>query len=66
MTPARAAGEQRHERVVEVATDETNACLACGLIGLAFPQVLFFGYSTLNAILAVGDAESLEVVAFSS
>lgn len=40
--------------------------LACGLVGLAFPQVLFFGYSTLNAILAAGDtdgaAESLNAV----
>jgi H+/Cl- antiporter ClcA len=29
--------------------------LACGLVGVAFPQVLFFGYSTLDAILATGD-----------
>ena len=40
--------------------------LACGLIGLAFPQVLFFGYSTLNAILEAGDApgsaDSLDVL----
>lgn len=28
--------------------------LACGLIGLMFPQILFFGYSTLDAILATG------------
>ena len=39
---------------------------ACGVIGLAFPQVLFFGYSTLNAILEAGDApgatESLDVL----
>ena len=28
--------------------------LACGLIGLAFPQILFFGYSTLDTILATG------------
>jgi H+/Cl- antiporter ClcA len=26
--------------------------LLCGLIGLVFPQVLFFGYETLNALLA--------------
>ena len=26
--------------------------LLCGLIGLAFPQILFFGYETLNALLA--------------
>lgn len=34
--------------------------LVCGGIGVYFPQVLFFGYSTLNAILAAGanvDAE---------
>ena len=40
--------------------------LICGLIGLAFPQILFFGYSTLNAILEAGDttgaAESANVV----
>lgn len=29
--------------------------LACGLIGVAYPQVLFFGYSTLDAILATGE-----------
>jgi len=28
--------------------------LFCGALGLAFPQVLFFGYSTLDAILAAG------------
>lgn len=26
--------------------------LICGLIGLAFPQILFFGYETLNTLLA--------------
>jgi len=26
----------------------------CGALGLAFPQVLFFGYSTINEILATG------------
>lgn len=26
--------------------------LSCGLIGLAFPQILFFGYETLNSLLA--------------
>jgi len=26
--------------------------LACGIIGLVFPQVLFFGYETLNTLLA--------------
>ena len=26
--------------------------LLCGLIGIAFPQVLFFGYETLNSLLA--------------
>ena len=26
--------------------------LLCGLIGLAFPQILFFGYETLNSLLA--------------
>jgi len=26
--------------------------LFCGLVGLAFPQILFFGYGTLNALLA--------------
>jgi H+/Cl- antiporter ClcA len=25
--------------------------LFCGVIGLAFPQILFFGYETLNALL---------------
>jgi len=28
---------------------------ACGLLGIAFPQILFFGYSTLDAILATGE-----------
>jgi len=32
--------------------------LACGLLGLAFPQVLFVGYATLNTILEAGDAPS--------
>ena len=32
--------------------------LICGLIGTAFPQNLFFGYSTLDAILASGAAAS--------
>lgn len=26
--------------------------LLCGLIGIAFPQILFFGYETLNSLLA--------------
>lgn len=26
--------------------------LICGLIGMAFPQILFFGYETLNSLLA--------------
>jgi H+/Cl- antiporter ClcA len=26
--------------------------LLCGLVGLVFPQILFFGYETLNALLA--------------
>jgi H+/Cl- antiporter ClcA len=26
--------------------------LICGLVGLAFPQILFFGYETLNGLLA--------------
>jgi H+/Cl- antiporter ClcA len=26
--------------------------LTCGLVGLAFPQILFFGYVTFNALLA--------------
>lgn len=26
--------------------------LICGLVGLAFPQILFFGYETLNALVA--------------
>lgn len=28
--------------------------LVCGLVGIVFPQVLFFGYSTLDAILTSG------------
>jgi len=28
------------------------AGLVCGLVGLAFPQVLFFGYATLDSLLA--------------
>ena len=28
--------------------------LVCGLVGIVFPQVLFFGYSTLEAILTSG------------
>ena len=35
-----------------------SANLICSLIGTAFPQILFFGYSTLDAILAYGAAAS--------
>lgn len=28
--------------------------LVCGLVGLVFPQILFFGYETLNGLLANG------------
>ena len=31
--------------------------LLCGLVSIVFPQVLFFGYSTLDAILVSGAAE---------
>ena len=31
-----------------------TAGLLCGLVSIVFPQVLFFGYSTLDAILESG------------
>lgn len=34
--------------------------LACGLVGVAFPQILFFGYATLDDILATGAAPTAE------
>lgn len=33
--------------------------LFCGGLGLVFPQVLFFGYSTLDALLAMGAADGI-------
>ena len=37
--------------------------LACGIVGLYFPQVLFFGYSTLDSILADTSALSISYLA---
>lgn len=36
--------------------------LFCGLVGIAFPQILFFGYETLNRLLQDGGGLPLDVI----
>jgi H+/Cl- antiporter ClcA len=51
-------GEAGPEGLRELANSLPNGAkpviggLLCGLIGLVFPQILFFGYETLNSLLA--------------
>jgi H+/Cl- antiporter ClcA len=51
------AGPARLRRIVEQMPAPAKPViggLVCGLVGLVFPQVLFFGYETLNGLLANG------------
>lgn len=45
-------GVQKFMKNVPGWTKPVVGGLVCGLVGLVFPQVLFFGYETLNSLLA--------------